>query len=360
MKLLMISTDRGLLDPTSAVSERFRGYAALFTQLDVIVFARGTHEPCSLAANVHVHPTNSSSKLRYIADATRIGRRLMPDVVSGQDPFETGLVAWRIARIHRVPLHLQVHTDVFSDGFRTHSVLNRVRSMMATWLLPRAAAIRVVSDRVAASLRTHVPRVAAPITVLPIAVQVPHDVTPEQFPFAQTVLMVSRLESEKRVAAGIEAFARIAATHPDVGLVIAGDGSQRTVLTALVTQLGLERHVRFVGSRSDVANLYAGADVFVQLSVYEGYGMTLVEAALAGLPIVTTDVGVVGELLVDGGSCLVTSGTPRDVAQKLELLLADEPLRQVLGGRAREAAVKHINEYKNYLQRYHDMFLMKK
>ena len=146
----MISTDRGLLDPASRVSDRFREYATLFEQLDVIVLAVGQFDSVELAPNVTIYPTNSSSKLRYFADAIRISRALSPTLVSGQDPFETGFIAYRISKIHKTPLHLQVHTDVFSDAFAGSSLLNLVRVVVAKWLLPKTSRVRVVSKRIAA------------------------------------------------------------------------------------------------------------------------------------------------------------------------------------------------------------------
>ncbi len=358
MKLLMISTDRGLLDTTSRVSERFRMYANLFESLEVIVFSVGKRDMVTLAPNVKIYPTNSSTKVWYIFDAIRIARALCADVVSGQDPFETGFVAYRISRILNAKLHIQVHTDVFNDAFRFASVLNQIRVRVAKWLLPKAHGIRVVSERIARSLKRTVSTLQVEPIVLPIVVTKPQTVIPMKFPFAQTVLMVSRLEKEKQVAQAIEGFLLVRATRPDVGLVVVGDGSFREKLETTVRTAGQASAVQFLGAIPKVFNAYAGADIFLQVSRYEGYGMTLIEAALSGLPIVTTDVGVVGEVLVDGGGCLVTGGEPTDIALKLGALLDEEPLRQTIGGRAREVAEKHVIREDKYLEAFQRMFMV--
>ncbi|MEY2641091.1 MAG: hypothetical protein RL150_484 [Candidatus Parcubacteria bacterium] len=351
----MISTDRGLLNPDSGVSTRMRAYGELFDTLDVIVFVRGVHQEVALSERVRVYPTNSTFRIGYIFDAIRIAQARTFSVVSAQDPFETGFVARCIATKRRCPLHLQVHTDVFATAFKQHSVLNRLRVRCARWLLPQAQGIRVVSERIAASIRAQVPECTVTPVVLPIAVN-PCTASPRVFPYAQTILMVSRLESEKHIHRAIDAFARIARTHPDAGLVIAGDGRLRAAFEKQVCSHGIGNQVQFLGTVADVCPLYAGADIFMQLSAYEGYGMTLVEAALAGVPILTTDVGVVGELLIDGGSCLVTSGVTSDIVQKLEQLLDNEPLRLVLAGRAQEAARAHVRSSIEYLEAYKEAF----
>jgi len=358
MNLVMISTDRGLLDPASRVSDRFREYATLFEQLDVIVLAVGQFDSVELAPNVTIYPTNSSSKLRYFADAIRISGALSPTLVSGQDPFETGFIAYRISKIHKTPLHLQVHTDVFSDAFAGSSLLNLVRVVVAKWLLPKTSRVRVVSKRIAASLKKNVPKLRVEPDVLPIVVSKPDAITPMQFPFAQTVLMVCRLETEKQVQTAIEGFLLATKDRPDVGLVIVGDGSLRVSLEAFVVQKNASAKVTFLGALPNVFDAYAGADVFLQTSKYEGYGMTLIEAALSGLPIVTTDVGVVGEVLVDGGSCLVTQETTQDIAVKLGVLLDEESFRQTMGGRAREAAEGHVLGRGEYLEAFKGVFVV--
>lgn len=357
MSLLMISTDRGLLDPNSRVSERFRQYATIFEKLDVIVFATGAHETVQLTPNVTIYPTNSSDRFRYFADAKRLSRQFAPTIVSAQDPFLTGYTAYKIAQIHDAFLHVQVHTDIFSTAFKQHSLKNFFFVWLAKRIIPKADAVRVVSERIARSLdRLHLK--AKPV-VLPIQVTLPNAVEPFSFPYAQTIVTVSRLEPEKNVGLTIDAFAIVRKTHPDVGLVIVGDGSQRKELERKVAFLGLADAVQFMGGQVDVFSAYAGADIYMQTSAYEGYGMALIEAALSGLPVVTTDVGVVGEVLVDGGSCLVAQQRPVDVAAKLAILLDEEDLRTQIAGRAQEMAQKHVREYSDYLERYKDAFTVK-
>lgn len=356
MNILMISTDRGLLDSTSRVSERFRLYATLFDSVHVIVFSIGNFEPISLAPNVHIYPTNSVHKLLYVSDAIRISRSIVHDMVSGQDPFETGLVAYVISKMRHSALHLQIHTDVYSDAFTRQSLLNRIRTYIASWLLPKAVRIRVVSKRIAVSLKKKFGTKIVEPYILPIMVEQPKQIVPMTFPFAQTVLMACRLEAEKRVDVALQAFARVRKEHPDAGLVIIGNGSLRAQLELQAYQLGIVDAVQFLGTQQDVFAVYAGADVYLHTAAYEGYGMTLIEAALSGLPIVTTDVGVVGDVLIDGGSVLVTQATPADIAIKIGLLLDDEALRAVLGGRAKEVAATHGMTTQQYAEAFRRAF----
>src|SRR5258708_4904863 len=128
MNVLMISTDRTVFAEGSAVRKRFIEYGTLVTVLHIIVFTAVTRRAEALAPNVFLHPTNSRSRFAYITDAMRIGKGLpRPDLVTAQDPFETGIAAWRIAKHQGAKLELQIHTDFLNRHFAFHSVPNLFR-----------------------------------------------------------------------------------------------------------------------------------------------------------------------------------------------------------------------------------------
>src|SRR3989338_10061337 len=143
MKVLMISTDRKIFEPASEVKSRLLGYAANVEELFIVVL--GTRRPLQ-----------TESKLKYLGLTRWQTWRWRPDerfdLVTAQDPFETGVIARRLAKIVGAKLELQIHTDLGSPYFRRQSWLNWLRFWLARWLLPRADQIRVVSDRIKAFL----------------------------------------------------------------------------------------------------------------------------------------------------------------------------------------------------------------
>jgi putative flippase GtrA len=119
-----------------------------------------------------------------------------------------------------------------------------------------------------------------------------------QYPqFEQTVLMTSRLESEKNIEWAIASWPKVLTQFPKAGLIIVGEGSSRAMLQNQVLKLGLSDSVVFVSWQKDLSPYFASATAFLSTSWFEGYGMTLVESAQAKCPIVTTDVGLVGDAL---------------------------------------------------------------
>src|SRR3989344_7218670 len=140
MKVLAIGSDRTVAEGGSHAQERMRRYADALGELHIIVFSLHRHglAPAHIG-NLHIYPTNSFSRTLYLYDAARLARTLpRPDVVTAQDPFESGWAAARIARRIGVPLHLQLHTDPFAPAFKHRSLLNRVRILLMPAVLKRA------------------------------------------------------------------------------------------------------------------------------------------------------------------------------------------------------------------------------
>jgi glycosyltransferase involved in cell wall biosynthesis len=121
-----------------------------------------------------------------------------------------------------------------------------------------------------------------------------------------------------------------------VRLVLVGDGSERLPLEALARELDVADAVQFLGTRSDVPRLLAAADVFLLTSVSEGIPLTLIEAMAAGVPVVATDVGGVGEMVDDGVTgCLAIAGDDATLARHVRRLTDDREFRAGVVERAR-------------------------
>ena len=154
MNVLAIGSDRSRGIPSSATAKRQVAYGMRFGDLRIIVFSLREQRMASYALSVetHVYATASSFRTLYGWSAFWIARKLpIPDVVTVQDPFETGLIGWVIARTSGSAFHVQVHTDFRSPAFR-RSLLNRLRVALARFIIGRADRIRVVSERIKDSI----------------------------------------------------------------------------------------------------------------------------------------------------------------------------------------------------------------
>lgn len=298
MRVLSIGSDPRLFEEGSAARSRQSAYAAHIGTLDIIAFTgRASRFQRFTDGPLRVIPTRSWCRLAFGLDAWRLARQLeKPDVVTVQDPFETGLIGCCIARMFRVPLHVQVHTDFTASAFRTHSAANRVRARIAWFVLRRADRIRVILERTREEIIAA--GVSAPIAVLPIFVDTARygALVREKHPrWKIDALFVGRLESEKHPCLALDAIAAAREAGHDVGLTIVGEGSERDALVERARSAGIADRVEFMGWRTDILPFLARAEVLLVPSRYEGYGLVIVEALAAGVPVIATDVGVARE-----------------------------------------------------------------
>jgi glycosyltransferase involved in cell wall biosynthesis len=136
---------------------------------------------------------------------------------------------------------------------------------------------------------------------------------------------IGRLHSTKGFHNLILACAKLQTI--DFKLQIAGEGDERYQLEQLIKKLGLSGRVELLGHVDDVATLLGDWDVYVQPSLSEGFGITVIEAMLAGKPVVVTPVGSLPELVSDGKTGIITAGTsPEAIAAALKLVIDNEEL----------------------------------
>jgi glycosyltransferase involved in cell wall biosynthesis len=175
-------------------------------------------------------------------------------------------------------------------------------------------------------------------------VVIPNAVDVDAYPQAPLERDVPRLISVGRLAAPKDwstLLYALAALEPETfaELVIVGDGPDRERVEDELARSSLRRRVRLLGERDDVPGLLSDADVFVLASRSEGLPLSVIEAMAAGLPVVASDVGGVGELVREGETgLLVPPGDPAALGDALRLLLADRGLRRRLGSGGRERA----------------------
>ena len=135
----------------------------------------------------------------------------------------------------------------------------------------------------------------------------------------------------------ISAMTEVARAQPNTKLVLIGEGPERSRLQGLIASGGLDRYVVLHGREPDARSLYAAFDIVVLASKGEGLPNAILEGQAAGRPVVATDVGGVGEIVVDGVTgLLVPSGDASALAGALLRLTADPTLRERFG-RAGEA-----------------------
>ncbi len=156
--------------------------------------------------------------------------------------------------------------------------------------------------------------------------------------------MVCRLIEQKGVRYGLEAFAAVARDFPLAHLLIVGDGLQRAELEAQAKASGMTTQIHFLGWRKDAQALMAALDMLLAPSLWEGFGLVLLEAMAGQTAIIASNVSAIPEVVSDRETGLLVP--PRDVEglkAALAELLKDGALRQRMGLMGRDRLENTFN-----------------
>ena len=203
------------------------------------------------------------------------------DVVTAQDPFWRGLIAWIVARRLGAKFNVQIHTDLSAQSV--------IRHILAQIILRHADSIRVVSEKIKEQVM-HV-GVHTSVSVLPIFIDVDKFRSIKRQPHSQkTILWIGRLEKEKNPEEALRILELVRDSGIDAGLVILGTGSlhKRLEATYKLAYVGFE-------GWTNPLEYFRRADVVVCTSKHESFGASIVESLAAGVPVVAPDVGVAKE-----------------------------------------------------------------
>lgn len=336
-KLLVISTDRLIFDEKSNVRSRQIEYAKDWKEVHIIIFAvKKDYSNQKISENCWIYSTDSVSKFFFPFDAVKIGKKIIKEndisEITCQDASLTAVAGFSLKKNFAIPLEIQVHGDISSLYFQ-QGFVNKLRFILSKKYLPKADKIRVVSNRIRIFVEELInkkikeeskrPKIEVrPIFVDKESIKVSPviiDLKRKYKQFNYIVLMASRLEKEKDIELAINAWPLVLNYFPNSGLLIVGEGSQEEYLKKLVVSKHLVKSVIFEkwADKQTLYSYYKTADLFLNTSLFEGYGMTLVEAEAANCKIVSTDVGVANEV-----GAIISEHNKDDLAKKIMIVLS--------------------------------------
>ncbi|MEZ6013852.1 MAG: glycosyltransferase family 4 protein [Planctomycetota bacterium] len=354
MNLLMVSGDRqvvvGEKGPFWSMQREFSRH---FGRVDVLCpKPSGDVVTTTIHGNVHFHPapvaragvSGGGAVVRWIGEAgARLVREHGAALVVSHDygSFTNGRGAWRVTQATGVPFvselhHVQGHPVARDARERFEKLLTR---LYVAWAKPRALGFRVVNaTEMPALLRTwgvpddkvHV----LPSQYLDLAVFTPPaDGAPHEV--AQDVVFAGRAVANKRVDVLVEALARLKERGRPTSALLIGKGPLRPKIEALARARGVEvRFVDWVAEPADLARHYRASRVCVCASTCEGGPRFTVEAMACGVPVVSTAVGIMPDLLSDGAAGRSVGWSVEELAQGLDEVLRDEAARRAMGAEA--------------------------
>jgi glycogen(starch) synthase len=268
-----------------------------------------------------------------------------PDVIHVQCFSNNGIYATALARLTGTRLVLSLQGETVMDDADIYSHSATLRQGLR-WGLRRADVVTGCSNFVLEDARTRFGLGSGSGQVIPNGVDMVEAATAEplELPFRRFVVAYGRVVPKKGFDRLVEAFARVARTDPAVGLLIGGDGASRAGLEDRAQALGISDRVRFAGrlSRGQVLWATQHASLFVLPSRVEPFGIVVLEAMRAGLPVIVSSAGGAPDIVREGIEGYVVDPTDTTaLADRMGQVLADP----ALAGRLGAAGAQRVHSY---------------
>ena len=252
-------------------------------------------------------------------------------------PFYNGRGALKVHKKTGIPFALEIHHIV---GWPVASgVREKIGHTLSWWMLPREAQHAVRVRTVSAAVEQELKEWGIPsekLSVIP-SFYLDHDLIGKTVspPKSYDIAFCARLVENKNLLSVIEALRYL----PDARLLVIGDGPIRAEAEKRVRSMGIHNRVNFLGwlpTLEAVLEAVLTARTFVMPSSSEGGPRSALEAMACGMPVIATRVGMMPEVIEDGENGLFTDGSPKDIAEKVGILLRDEKKREHMGRAARK------------------------
>lgn len=244
-------------------------------------------------------------------------------------PYSPLLIAKLVSIVKKKPVVVTIHTlgrDV--SGFPSNGTLSNLfvwLDRLLTFRIPYAAQIFVdhnlLREKSATNKRYFIPNGID---------REAFDRIKRKHSRVTQLLFVGRFHPQKNLPALLRAFSELVSDHPDIRLVLIGDGEEKNLLQKIVREQNLNQIVKFLPPQfgKSLISIYKSSDLFILPSRYEGFPLTILEAWAAKLPVITTKYGMAKELIKDGvNGFLISSPEVTDIAQTISRALECKNLK---------------------------------
>jgi len=315
-----------------------------------------------VSEGLRIYGTGSIHRATYLFGILKrlpkvLAKGWRPDVVTVQTPWEEGSFGYIIARLLKAKYLPQLHCDPFTEAWKKEHWLNPWRRIVAFWLLKHADRIRTDSNELREKVIKQLGISAEKVQTAALAVVNFHPVSGLKSDFKKKiapvletkkiVLFVGLFYAPKNLKLWVEAAEQISQQVSEVAFVMAGNGPLFNDIQLLVQQKKLTEQFYFLGSvgYEKLPEIYAAADVFLLSSNYESFGRVILEAYMAGVPVVST-AGVGPKDQIEHGTTgfLVPVGDSRAISDGVVNLLQDDDLRRRFGKMGQEKMMTQFSK----------------
>lgn len=269
--------------------------------------------------------------------------KFKPDIIHSQLFFGVGLEALSASKILKIPVIGTNHTAI--TEFKHYSPIksqwfDKLSLNFAVWYYNQCDFVTAPSQAVFDEMKNYGFKqphqvISNPIDLATFKVEPnfnPESIRRKYNLSEQIIIYAGRLAKEKNIEVMIEALSLVKKKEAKINLVLAGHGKNENQLKQLAKKLKVENNVKFLGtvSKPTLAKLYQAAKIFVITSTSETQSLTLMQGFACGLPAIGVNSRALPEYINKQNGFLVEPGDAKNLAEKINLLLTNESLRQKL------------------------------
>ena len=370
LKVLSLGFVRELLVPENEEKgeslKRMTLYANYLDKYFVLVFSLKEHQLKERkVGNMIAIPTEGVNRFDALFKMYFLGRKICKenkiDIIQVQDPIFTGFVGYLLKKEYKKPLNICVYgSNPYDKNWLKEKKINFFLAPIAKYLIKNTDGIQVDGQKAFQSLKAKFPSLK--IFYKPM---VPQDI--KKFKEAdgavikrellkdkeeKILLFVGRLVKQKNIPFLLTCFQKIIQDFSNARLVIIGEGKEKR-LKDLAKNLKIENKIDWIKTvpYSRIPQYFKAADIFVLPSLYEGFPRVLMEAAMAGKPIVSTNVGGTEDIIEDGkNGFVINQGNEKNFVEKVLFLLQNSTIAQEMGKKGQELIESKFDSQKTLLK----------
>lgn len=234
--------------------------------------------------------------IRAVVDIQNIIQKIQPDIVHCHSS-KAGFVGRIAAKLCGVPAIFTAHGWAFTEGVsqKKQYAYKNIEKMIAKW----TRKIICVSEYDRELALKAMPKYKNKLVTI-------HNGIPIKNIYRQNddnrfnLVMIARFSPPKNQQAVIKAFNKLCEEGLKIHLTFVGDGPNFMLVKQLANQLNLSKNIEFLGTRTDIEEILSKQDIFLLISNWEGFPISVLEAMRSGLPVIASDVGGVRESVIDG------------------------------------------------------------
>ncbi len=356
-RVLFISQDELLLNPTSQTLDGFLELSQLFAEVHILVLRQGrsvTDQALRVSDTVWLYTATARHwwwtpmiGWRRVQEQLVFAGGLRPDLIVARDPFESALLGSWVSQRHGRPLQVHVRENFYTSQWRATNRHAWGRRWLAQYVLPRTRSVQVETENIHTQITKRFPQIAS-VQILPryrnyaqlLTTPVTIDLKERFKPHIFFMAYIGALTHESTVYRAIDA-ARFVLQNPRVCLLVLGDGPARGEFERRAKIHGIDKQVIFATHVTDATAVLKSSNLLLVTDTNADSDELALKAAALGVPMIMAKTPLREDVFVDGESAFLVEPTDvQQLADRISDVLNNVPLRRQFG----EAAQTMISE----------------